>query len=156
MDHVISADESETIEVKMMGWASKITDLFHNRNKEAIHQAVQGLSTRYNREFDDTILLDQLDQLKTQEAHWAFASPAAMIGGAICLFALGFCLWKCCCRTTTVPPPQPSAPPMPTPVIMPQPASEPLTMPNLVQRTNKHTINLNANSNAIPINITIT
>ena len=75
MDHVISADESETIEVaiKTMDWAGEITDLFHYGNKEAIHQAVQGLRTRYNGEFDATILLDQLDQLKTPDTHWAFS-----------------------------------------------------------------------------------
>ncbi len=94
MDHVISADESETIEVaiKTMDWAGKITDLFHYGNKEAIHQAVQGLRTRYNGEFDATILLDQLDQLdqrKTPDTHWIFTSPAAMVGAAICLFGVG-------------------------------------------------------------------
>jgi hypothetical protein len=99
MDHVISADESEMIEVKIktMDWAGKITDLFYYGNKEAIHQAVQGLRTRY--EFDATILLDQLDQLKTPNLHWAFTSPAAMIGAAICIFTMGICHWKCCCRT---------------------------------------------------------
>ncbi len=53
MDYVITADESETIEVKIkaMDWAGEITDLFHHRNKEAIHQVVQGLRTRYNGEF---------------------------------------------------------------------------------------------------------
>jgi hypothetical protein len=34
MDHVISADESETIEtIKTMDWAGKITELFHYENK---------------------------------------------------------------------------------------------------------------------------
>ncbi len=49
MDHVISADESETIEVKIkaMDWAREITELFHHENKEAIHQAVKGLRIRY-------------------------------------------------------------------------------------------------------------
>jgi hypothetical protein len=107
MDHVISANKSETIEVKIktMDWAGEITDLFHYGNKEAIHQAVQGLQTRYNGEFDATILLDQLDQLKTPDTHWTFTSPAAMIGAAICLFSLGFCFWRCCCRTPMTPPP---------------------------------------------------
>jgi len=65
MDHVISADESETFEVKIkaMDWPKEITDLFHQGNKEAIHHAVQGLKTRYNGEFNATILLDQLDHL---------------------------------------------------------------------------------------------
>jgi hypothetical protein len=53
IDHVISADESETIEIaiKTMDWAGEITDLFHYENKDAIHQAVQGLRNRYNIEF---------------------------------------------------------------------------------------------------------
>ncbi len=54
MDHIISADESETIEIaiKTMDWAVEITDLFHYENKDTIHQAVQGLCNRYNGEFD--------------------------------------------------------------------------------------------------------
>jgi hypothetical protein len=97
MDHVISADEAETIEVKIkaMDWAREITDLFHHGNKEAIHQAVQGIRTRYNSEFDATILLDELHLLP--DPHWAFTSPAAMIGAAICTFAVGICLWRLCC-----------------------------------------------------------
>ncbi len=65
MDHVISADESEMIEIaiKTMDWAGEITDLFHYENKDAIHQAVEGLRNRYNGELDATILLNQLDQL---------------------------------------------------------------------------------------------
>ncbi len=38
----------------------EITDLFRYENKDAIHQAVQGLRTRYNGEFDATVLLNQL------------------------------------------------------------------------------------------------
>ncbi len=135
-----------------MDWAGEITDLFHYGNKEAIYQAVQGFRTRYNREFDATILLDQLDQLKTPDTHWTFTSLAAMIRAAICLFGLGFCLWKCCCRSTMAPLPQPSASPMQMPVILPQPASAPRTLP----RNNVNLNNRNAKNNAIPINITIT
>jgi hypothetical protein len=87
MDHVISADESETIEIaiKTMDWAGEITDLFHYKNKDAIHQAVQGLRIRYKGKFDAMILLEQLDQLDQQgqeknlDSHWTFTSPAAMI-----------------------------------------------------------------------------
>jgi hypothetical protein len=45
IDHVISANKSEIIEVKIktMDWAGEITDLFHYNNKEAIHQVIQGL-----------------------------------------------------------------------------------------------------------------
>jgi hypothetical protein len=107
MDHVISADESEMIEIaiKTMDWAGEITDLFHYENKDAIHQAVQGLRNLYNGKFDATILLEQLDQLNQRgqdskpDSHWIFTSPAAMIGAAICLLGLGYCFWRCCCWT---------------------------------------------------------
>ncbi len=105
MDHIISADKSETIEIaiKTIDWAGEITDLFHYESKDAIHQAVKGLHNQYNCEFNATVLLDQLDQLdqrgqdKGPDAHWIFTSPAAMIGAAICLLGVGYCLWRCCC-----------------------------------------------------------
>ncbi len=167
MDHVISADESETIEIaiKTMDWAGEITDLFHYKSKDAIHQAVQGLRNRYNGEFNTTVLLDQLDQLdqrgqaKGPDAHWIFTSPAAMIGAAICLLGLGYCFWRCCCRTTmmtTMIQPLPSAPPMPTPAV-------PVQLPGPIRKTHNHgprnnsiATDRNAKNNAIQINITIT
>jgi hypothetical protein len=50
MDHVISADESETIEIqkKTMDWTGELTELFGRANTEGIHTAVQGLRTKYN------------------------------------------------------------------------------------------------------------
>jgi hypothetical protein len=157
MDHVISADKSETIEVKIkaMDWAGEITDLFHHGNKDATHQAMQGLRTRYNGEFDATILLDQLDQLRNPDPHWAFTSPAAMIGAAICILTIGICLWKLCNQTKDEPTPTPSAPPMPMLTIAPQPAATPRTAPAPAQRPANN--NPGAQSNTtIPINITIT
>ncbi len=49
MDHVNSADESETVKIqmKMVGWARELTELFGRANTEAIHHAIQGLSTKY-------------------------------------------------------------------------------------------------------------
>jgi hypothetical protein len=166
MDHVISTDEFETIEIaiKTMDWVGEITDLFHYKNKDTIHQAVQGFRNQYNGEFDATVLLDKLDQLnqrgqtKSPDTHWIFTSPAAMIGAAICLLGLGYCFWRCCCRMTTKTVIQPltSAPPMPTP-------SAPVQLPGPVRKTQNHgprnngTVNdQNAKNNAIPINITIT
>ncbi len=81
-----------------------------------------------------------------------------MIGAAICLFGLGYCLWRCCCRMTmmTVIQPQPLAPPMPMPTV-------PIQLPGPIWKTQNHrprnngTVNdWNAKNNAIPINITIT
>jgi hypothetical protein len=99
MDYVILADESKMIkiQIKAMDWAGEITDLFHHRNQEAIHQAVQGLRTKYNGEFDATILLDKLDHLSVQDPHCAFTSPAALIPAAICTFAVGVCIWRIYC-----------------------------------------------------------
>ncbi len=79
MDHVISADESETIEIaiKTMDWAGEITDLFKYENKDAIHHAVQGLRTRYNGEFDATVLLNQLVSW-TRETRTANRSPTGL------------------------------------------------------------------------------
>jgi len=163
MDHVISADESETIEIaiKTMDWAGEITDLFRYENKDAIHQAVQGLRTRYNGEFDATVLLNQLDQLDQrnqdgkQESHWTFTSPAAMIGAAICLLGVGYLLWRCCCRTanlTTIIQPTPSAPPMPAPVATIQPPAPTRKVLNQGPRNNA---NATSKNNAT-LNITIT
>jgi hypothetical protein len=54
MGHVISADESDTIEIqrKTMDWASELADLFGRANTEGIHKAIQGLRTKYNGELD--------------------------------------------------------------------------------------------------------
>ncbi len=149
MDHVISADESETIEIqrKTMDWAGEIADLFGRANTEGIHKAIQGLRTKYNGEFDASELFKELDQIKPAEAHWTFTSPAAMIGIALALFLIGMLIWKKCFSTTQVTEaslPAPSAPPMPT-QNRPQP-----------QRAQPVTNNQATKSNAsIPIHINI-
>jgi len=149
MDHVISADESETIEIqrKTMDWAGEIADLFGRANTEGIHKAIQGLRTKYNGEFDASELFKELDQIKPAEAHWTFTSPAAMIGIALALFLIGMLIWKKCFSTTQVTEaslPAPSAPPMPA-QNRPQP-----------QRAQPVTNNQATKSNAsIPIHINI-
>ncbi len=91
MDHVISAYESETIEIriKTMNWAGELRDLFQNSNMETIHKAILGLRTKYNGEIDAKILLDKLDYMKTPDLHWAFTSPVAMIATTILIYAIG-------------------------------------------------------------------
>jgi hypothetical protein len=161
MDHIISGDESETIKIhiKAMDWASEITDLFRHSNKDTIHQAVQGLRTRYNGKFDATILLDQLDQLQTPDPHWAFTSLAPLIGVPVCIFAVGICIWKVCCWTKDLPMPAPSAQPMPVEIMTPQLATTPITAPATAPSpVKKPAVNNRAvrSNNTIPINITIT
>ncbi len=149
MDHVISADESETIEIqrKTMDWASELADLFGRANTEGIHKAIQGLRTKYNGEFDASELFKELDQIKPAEAHWTFTSPAAMIGIALALFLIGMLIWKRCfgsTKSTEAPLPAPSAPPMPAP-----------NQPR-IQRSQSATNNQATKSNAsIPIHINI-
>jgi len=82
MDHVISADKSETIEIqkKTMDWTGKLAELFGRANTEGIHMAIQGLQTKYNGEFNASELFKELNQVRPAETHWNFTSPAAMIG----------------------------------------------------------------------------
>ncbi len=48
MDHMISADESEIIEIqkKTMDWTGELAELFGQANTEGIHLAIQGLLTK--------------------------------------------------------------------------------------------------------------
>ncbi len=65
MDHVISADEFETIEIqkKTMDWIGELVLLFGQANTEGIHTAIQGLRMKYNGEFDASKLFKELDQI---------------------------------------------------------------------------------------------
>jgi hypothetical protein len=149
MDHVISADESETIEIqrKTMDWAGELADLFRRANTEGIHKAIQGLRTKCNGEFDASELFKELDQIKPAEAHWMFTSPAAMISIALALFLIGMLIWKKCFSTTKSTEATLLAPlgtPMPAP-------NQP--RPQLAQpATNNHATKSNA---SIPIHINI-
>jgi hypothetical protein len=73
MDHVISADESETIKIqkKTMDWTGELAELFCRANTEGIHTAIQGLRTKYNGEFDAIEVFKELDQIQPAETHWA-------------------------------------------------------------------------------------
>jgi hypothetical protein len=86
LHHVISADESETIEIqrKTIDWTGELAELFGRANTDGIHKAIQGLWTKYNGEFDASELFKELDQIKPAEAHWTFTSPATMIDIAAC------------------------------------------------------------------------
>ncbi len=149
MDQVISADESETIEIqrKTMDWTGELAKLFSRANTDGIHRAIQGLRTKYNREFDTSELFKELDQIRLAEAHWTFNSPAAMIGITLALFLIGMLIWKKCFnspQTMEAPPLAPSAPPMPT-------HNQPQ-----IHRANPATTNQATKSNAsIPIHINI-
>jgi hypothetical protein len=112
MDHVSSADESETIEIQ------KKTMDFGRANTESIHTAIQGLRMKYNGEFNASKLSMELNQIKPAKAHWTFTSPAAMIGIALAIFLISMIFRKKCTNKTNnteIPTLTPSGPPMLTP-----------------------------------------
>jgi len=57
LDHGISADESEMIEIqkKTMDWTGELAELFGRANTEGILMAIQGLRMKYNGEFDTSM-----------------------------------------------------------------------------------------------------
>jgi hypothetical protein len=114
MDHVILADESETIEIqkKTMDWTRKLAELFNRANTEVIHTDIQGLRTKFNGEFNTSELFKEHDQIKPANAHSMFTSPAAMIGIALAAFLIGMLIWKKCTNKNETPIPTP-APPLP-------------------------------------------
>jgi hypothetical protein len=77
MDHVISMDESETVEIqkKTIDWTRELMELFGRANTEGIH-TIQGLRTKYKGEFDTSELFKELNQIKLADAHWMFTLPA--------------------------------------------------------------------------------
>jgi hypothetical protein len=74
MKHLILVDKSETVEIqkKTMDWTGALTELFGRANMDGIHQAIQGLQTKYKGEFDASELFKKFDQIKPTEAHWTF------------------------------------------------------------------------------------
>jgi hypothetical protein len=98
MDHVISADQSETIEIqkKTMDWTGELVELFGRANIEGIYTAIQGLRTKYNGEFNVSEQFKELDQIRPAEMHWTFTSPAAMIGIALAIFLISMLIWRKC------------------------------------------------------------
>ncbi len=115
MDHVILANESETVEIqtKTMDWARELMELFGWANTKSMHRGILGLRTKYNSEFDASKLFKELDQVKPADTHWTFMSPAAMIWITLAIFCIGLLIWKKCNNPPEPPVPTPSAPPMP-------------------------------------------
>jgi hypothetical protein len=110
--------------MKTMDWAGELTYLFKGGNTEAIHLAIQGLTIKYNGEFDATILLDKLVNMKTPDSHWAFTSPATMIAATVIIFLIRVCIWKHCCSSWELTALTLSPPTMPMPASGP---SDPTT-----------------------------
>jgi len=128
MDHLITADESEDMEVHStwLDWAMTLSQLFDHTDTEQITNAVHKIRTTMTGSFDASELLQQLDKLNQpfQSSHWVISSPAAMIGFALLISLLSFAIWKKCCTNSNIQTalPTPSAPPAANPQFPSQPA----------------------------------
>jgi hypothetical protein len=126
MDHIITADDSEEIEIhsKWLDWTWMLGQLFQQPENEMVTTAIDKLCAKISGKFDAEVLLHELETM-TKEAkemakevpinHWIFTTPRAMIGGTlVCLFTL-FCCWRACRNSGPAPTPAPylSAPPAP-------------------------------------------
>jgi hypothetical protein len=121
MDHIITADDSEEIEIhsKWLDWTWTLGELFQQPENGKVTKAINQLQERISGKFDAEILINELEMM-TKEAkeeplnHWTFTTPGAMIGGAIISLLLLFCCWRMCGSTGNIAYPAPSAPPAPT------------------------------------------
>jgi hypothetical protein len=126
MDHIITADDSEEIEIhsKWLDWTWTLGQFFQQPENEMVTTAIDKLRTKISGKFDSEVLLHKLETMSKEakelakEApvnHCIFTTPGAMIGGTlVCLFLL-FCCWRVCRSSgpAATPAPYPSAPPAP-------------------------------------------
>jgi hypothetical protein len=123
MDHIITADDSEEIEIhsKWLDWTSTLGQLFQQPENKKVTEAIDRLPMKISGKFNAEILINELEKM-TKEAkvntfdHWKFTTPGAMIGGVVISILLLFCCWRICQNSgnNTNQCPAPSAPPAPT------------------------------------------
>jgi hypothetical protein len=124
MDHIITADDSEELEIhsKWLDWTWTLGQLFQQPENEKVTKAIDRLRERISGRFDADILINELETM-TKEAkeepltHWIFTTPGTMLGGAVLSLLLLFCCWRACRRSGNNRYPAPSAPPAPTVIV---------------------------------------
>jgi len=124
MDHIITADDSEELEIhsKWLDWTWTLGQLFQQPENEKVTKAIDRLRERISGRFDADILINELETM-TKEAkeepltHWIFTTPGAMLGGAVLSLLLLFCCWRACRSSGNNQYPVPSAPPAPTVIV---------------------------------------
>jgi hypothetical protein len=91
MDHLITADETEEMQVHStwLDWTMSLLQLFDHNDAEQIANAVHQIRDTTTGSFDASELLQNLDKLNEpfQSKHWIFSSPA-MIFGLIAIITL--------------------------------------------------------------------
>jgi hypothetical protein len=107
MDHMITANDSEEIEIhsKWLDWTWTLGQLFQQLENEVVTTAIEKLWTKISGKFNPEVLLHELETMAKENTtdHWTFTTPGAKIRGSIvCLFLL-FCCWRACCQSGPAP-----------------------------------------------------
>ncbi len=134
MDHLISADESEEIEIvtSWLVWTMTLSQLFNHRDNKLLTAMITDIRQHINGNFDASRPLQQLDSVQKPFSadHWQFSLPAAMSGVAILTAVVSIAVWKKCCAqsssTANVPMAAPPQAIQPQPQPLPQPTPAPL------------------------------
>ena len=101
MDHLITADETDDMEVHStwLDWTMSLPELFDHNDAEQITQVATEIRDTYSGEFDASELIKRLDniQIPFQSKHWLFSSPLLIILMLALGILLTFCIWKKFC-----------------------------------------------------------
>jgi len=133
MDHLITADETDDVEVHStwLDWTMTLSQLFDHEDAEQITKVATEIRDTYTGEFDASELIKRLDNIQVpfQSKHWIFSSPLIMIFTLALGVLLTYCIWKkfCTKSSTTAELPFPTAPPAVAP-------AAPVAQPQLVQQ----------------------
>jgi hypothetical protein len=83
MDHLISADESEDMEIvnSWLNWTMSLSQLFNHNDNEELTAMIMDLRKHINGNFDASQLLKWLDTVQKPFSadHWQFSLPVAML-----------------------------------------------------------------------------
>jgi hypothetical protein len=98
MDHIITADDSEEIEInsKWLDWTWTLRQLFQEPENKVVTTRIEKLRTKISRKLDAELLIHELETMTKENTnnHWTFTTPGTMIRGFIvCVFLL-FCCWR--------------------------------------------------------------
>jgi len=138
MDHLITADETDDIEVHSawLDWTMTLSQLFDHDDTEQITKIATEIRDTKSGAFNASELLQKLDQLDEpfQSKHWIFSSPLIMLSFLAISILLTFFIWKkfCTRSLTNADLPQPSAPPAPAPdapPVAPPQVAQPVVQP---------------------------
>jgi hypothetical protein len=135
MDHLISANESEDMEIvnSWLDWTMSLSQFFNHNDNQQLTAMITDLRQHINGDFDASQLLKRLDTVQKPFSadYWQFSLPAAMIRVAILIAVVSIAVWKKCCAQTsnTGHVPMVAAPPVSQPQFQPQPQPQPQPTP---------------------------